>query len=251
MEIATVINTLTYVVDNINELRKIDFAIYPKDGNPRNTKSPAAGEGKKYVPIHMQNYKERKYIKGNRRVRLSDDEREYYLLGSLVQFFLDSFDRVVRAGGRHPKKFCMKMLGGLCIDSKTRDAFDYAGRINAPAVKEADNLEEKESAKEPDSFMDIMEDSIIKLGESNENSTFFEAWQNLRMTLWGRPFSADYNKNGYAVKDDVFDHSSISMIGRYFKDLAYEPEMDFCVVFKSVPAEMQQDFIDFFVSSIV
>jgi serine/threonine protein kinase len=218
-----VLNTLRFVVDKMRTLKDIDYLIYPNSKNPKNQKPEKSSD--RYAPIHMENYK---YKSKNPRVLYTSEEREQLLVGSLVQLFIDSFNKVNAAGPDKTKAFCER-LNGFCLDARTRGAFDYALSLDRTLT-----------------FMEALEASINALEEQKKES-YFQVFAAIQNEKWGRKFAKDH-QNEYAQADGVFDTDKVILIKRYLEEvLVYEPGNDFLDAYQEVPENARNDFFRFFI----
>lgn len=197
-----VLNTLEYIIRNIKGLSA-------REGNAR-TVFFIDKDTTKYAPVHLENYK-------------SGEEGEQQLMGSLVDPFILSYE-AVKKSAYHVKQFISK-LNGICIDARTRTAFDYALTLG----------------KDP-TFTDYLNEAydLIKQ-KSNLMLTYWTIFEIIYNTCWDKPYTKDSTSSGYAKSDGVFDELTFPMISQFILDLGYKP--DESIYFKN--KNLSTDFFKF------
>ncbi len=185
-----VLNTLDYIVKESKELSK-------REGKAR-TVFFIPGDKTKHAPIHLEAFP-------------AGDGGEKIMLGSLVDPFIKGFQDLKELHSSYVKEFCGK-LSGLCIDARTRLAFDYALTTKGiPSFTEC---------------MKVVSDKIKEKEEEEEEQlqSYFDYFNHIYITFWGKPYTKDNTKPGYSEHDGIFDETSFPLIARFLSDLGLKPD---------------------------
>lgn len=218
-----VINTIIYLSIELGKdeqgsqfIQKLMDNTLDKDGNYK-SEYVGTGNGEDYTGLHLSNYK-----------GFSKELRKGILFTSLVETFVKCFNLVKAASAddkkNHVKEFAGQ-LGGVCVDARTRMAFDNAFKLgNAP----------------------IFQKILSELGYSS----YFQSFYFLLTRKWGQAYSKESesqlvmkNKDGVINSDrleDIADYLSSDEAG-----FLYEPDEDFLENYENIPDDLKPIFFKF------
>jgi len=217
---------LIYIVDNIDTLKDTslegDDALYFLETNMTSTS---------HIPIHLSNYRNPTSSAQEKNKETGKSCVGEYgitiMIDSLPKMFVTCFN-AVKGDSEKLKTFCEK-LSGICIDARTRVAFDYAMRGATGKKPTLRNLIDAQAQK-----MD-----------NEARFTYFSLLTALLTDNWGTELAEDKDdKEGPSPK--VLNSDANAKVHKLLTSIfALMPSTDFPIYYSKTPNHLQKIFLDF------